>query len=416
MLARSRRAYLGGIQLAGSSVRRRRLGAISFTALAVTALLADPSRADHNPSARDLARSRSQVRDRAAAVGRLDAALAQADGRLDDLSDDAELAVERFNGARARLEQADRDYRDALARTGKARDRLGQTRHQLAVFASRAYRSDNSYPSLAAVLGGRGGPSGFLERATFMQVLANRQNFAVQQERAAHSIADLFEKQSRRALGDQRAATRAAAGAREAATAAVARQRASVKRIQQQKVGLVAALGRAKAHTVELQRARVASLANSAPKGAGRQIARSLPHASGLGAMAARSALKWLGTPYSWGGGNPAGPSLGIAQGAHTVGFDCSGLVTYAWARAGVPLTHYATAQYNSGPHPARNQLRPGDLVFFAHNPSNPSTIHHVGIYIGNGQMVEAPFTGARVRVSNAFRPDYAGATRPAGR
>ena len=95
--------------------------------------------------------------------------------------------------------------------------------------------------------------------------------------------------------------------------------------------------------------------------------------------------------------------------------FDCSGLVTYAWARAGVPLTHYATAQYNSGPHPARNQLRPGDLVFFAHNPANPSTIHHVGIYIGNGQMVEAPFTGARVRISNAFRPDYAGATRPAG-
>jgi peptidoglycan DL-endopeptidase RipA len=58
--------------------------------------------------------------------------------------------------------------------------------------------------------------------------------------------------------------------------------------------------------------------------------------------------------------------------------------------------------------------LRPGDLVFFAHNPSNPSTIHHVGIYIGNGQMVEAPFTGARVRISPAFRPDYAGATRPA--
>lgn len=397
-------------------MRRRRLGAIGFTALAVTVLLAAPSRADHTPSARDLAKSKSQVRDRAADVGRISAELAQADGRLDDLSDEAELAIERFNGARARLEQADRDYQAALARTTKARDRLGQTRRELAVFASRAYRSDNTYPSLAAVLGGRGGPSGFLDRAKFMQVLANRQNFAVQQEKAAHGIADLFEEQSRRALGTQRDATRAASGAQQAATAAVARQRASVKRIQQQKSGLVAALGRAKAHAADLQRAHVVGLANTAPKGSGRQIARSLPHASGLGAVAARSALKWLGTPYSWGGGNPAGPSLGIAQGAHTVGFDCSGLVTYAWARAGVPLTHYATAQYNSGPHPARNQLRPGDLVFFAHNPSNPSTIHHVGIYIGNGQMVEAPFTGARVRVSNAFRPDYAGATRPVGR
>lgn len=401
--------------MAGSIARRRRLGAISFTALAVTALLADPSRADHSPSARDLAKSKRAVRDRAAEVGRINAELAQADGRLDDLDDEAELAVERFNGARARLEQADRDYTAAQARSAKARDRLGQARHQLAIFASRAYRTDNSYPSLAAVLAGRGGPSGFLDRARFMQVLANRQNFAVQQERAAHGIADLFEGQSQRALNAQRDATRAAAGARQAATVAVDRQRASVKRIQQQKAGLVAALVQAKAHTAQLQRARAPSLADAAPKGSGRQIARSLPHASGLGAVVARAALKWLGTPYSWGGGNASGPTLGIAQGAHTVGFDCSGLVTYAWARAGVPLIHYATAQYNAGPHPTRDQLRPGDLVFFAHNPSNPGTIHHVGIYIGNGQMVEAPFTGAKVRVSSAFRPDYAGATRPAG-
>jgi cell wall-associated NlpC family hydrolase len=402
--------------LAGSHRRGRRLGAISFTALAVTALLADSSRADPSPSARDLAKSKQQVRDRAAEVGRINAALAMADGRLDDLNDEAELAVERFNGARARLEQADHDYRSALDRSARARDRLGQTRRELAAFAARAYRSDNSYPSMAAVLGGRGGPAGFLERASFMQVLANRKDFAVDQEKAAHGIADMFEKQSRRALGAQRDATRAASAAREAATAAVARQQASVKQIQQHKAGLLAALGRARARAAGLRRARAAALAPKISNAAANapQVARALPKGSALGAVAARAALKWIGTPYSWGGGNPAGPSLGIAQGAHTVGFDCSGLVTYAWARAGIPLTHYATTQYNSGPHPARNQLRPGDLVFFAHNPANPSTIHHVGIYIGNGQMVEAPFTGARVRISNAFRPDYAGATRPA--
>jgi cell wall-associated NlpC family hydrolase len=403
--------------LAGSTARRRRLGAISLAALAVSVLFVDPSLADPSPSARDLATSRKQVRDRAAEVGRIDAALAQADGRLDDMNDQAELAIERFNGARARLEQADRDYRAALARSSTARDRLSQTRRELAVFAATAYRTDNSYPSAAAVLGGRGGLSGFLERASLMQFLANRQNFAVEQEKSVHTIADLFEKQSRRALEGQREATRAADSARQAATAAVARQRASVKQIQRQKSDLLAALGRARAHTADLQRARLANAGKSAPTNAvaGPRIARVLPHGSALGAVAARAALKWIGTPYSWGGGNPAGPSLGIAQGAHTVGFDCSGLVTYAWARAGVPLTHYATAQYNAGPHPTRDQLRPGDLVFFAHNPADPSTIHHVGIYIGNGQMVEAPFTGARVRISNAFRPDYAGATRPAG-
>jgi cell wall-associated NlpC family hydrolase len=399
--------------LAGSTARRRRLGAICLTALAVTALLADPLRADPSPGARDLAKSRTQVRDRAAEVGRISAALVQADARLDDLSDEAELAIERFNGARARLEQADRDYQDAVTRSSRAADRLGQTRRELAVFAANAYRSDNSIPSAAAVLGGQGGPKGFLERAAFMQVLAGRQHFAVQQEEAAHTIAGLFEKQSRRALAAQRDATRAAASARQAATAAVDRQRASVKGIQRQKAGLVSALGRARAHAADLRRARGANVP-TITQGSGRQIARALPHGSALGSVVARAALRWLGTPYSWGGGNQAGPSFGIAQGAHTVGFDCSGLVTYAWARAGVPLTHYATAQYNSGPHPTRDQLRPGDLVFFAHNPANPSTIHHVGIYIGNGQMVEAPFTGARVRISNAFRPDYAGATRPA--
>jgi cell wall-associated NlpC family hydrolase len=402
--------------LAGSHPRRRRLGASAFTALAATALLSGPSHADPSPHAHDLAKSDKRVRERAADVGRIGAELAEADGRLDDLNDQAELAIERFNGARARLEQADRDYQAARDRWAGARDRLEQTRRELARFAANAYRTDNTYPSAAAVLGGRGGPAGFLERASFMEFFANRQNFAVRQEQAAATIAGLFEKQSRRALEAQRGATRAAASARQAATAAVARQRASVRQIQQRKTALIAALGKARAHSAELRRARDANAGVPKVTPAGvRQIARDLPHGSGMGAVAARAALKWIGTPYSWGGGNPAGPSLGIAQGAHTVGFDCSGLVTYAWARAGVPLTHYATAQYNAGPHPARNQLRPGDLVFFAHNPSNPSTIHHVGIYIGNGQMVEAPFTGARVRISPAFRPDYAGATRPAG-
>jgi peptidoglycan DL-endopeptidase RipA len=408
------RADHGGIQLAGFNARRRRgLGALSLTALAASGLVADMALADPSPSARDLARSRRQVRDRAADVGRINAALAQADARLDDLNDGAELAIERFNGARARLEQADGDYRAALSRSARARDRLGQARRDLAGFAAKAYRTDNSIPSPAAVLGGRGGPAGFLERASFMQFLANRQEYAVEEEKATHALADLFERQARKALDAQRKATEAANAARQVATTAVERQRSSVRQIQRRRTGLVAALGRARAHATDLQRARAVNVGKSAPQSA-RQATRAV-RGSSLGALAARAALRWIGTPYSWGGGNAAGPTLGIAQGAHTVGFDCSGLVTYAWARAGVPLTHYATAQYNAGPHPTRDQLRPGDLVFFAHNPANPSTIHHVGIYIGGGQMVEAPFTGARVRISNAFRPDYAGATRPAG-
>ncbi|WP_233358656.1 C40 family peptidase [Thermomonospora amylolytica] len=145
------------------------------------------------------------------------------------------------------------------------------------------------------------------------------------------------------------------------------------------------------------------------------------PAASGRGALAVKAALRWLGTPYSWGGGGTHGPSHGIAHGAHIKGFDCSGLTQYAWAQAGVHIDRVAAAQYNDGPHIPRHRLQPGDLLFFAHNPANPATIHHVALYLGGGRMIHAPHTGDVVRIA-PFTTDptrmrqYAGATRPVSR
>jgi len=421
---------------------------MGFTTLAIAGLSAGPVAArpyagplsgarlaadtGSGPSARDVARSRERVREEASRVGRIGAALAQADGRLDDLAAQAELAVERYNGERARLAEAGTAYEAAVQRTLDARRRFAEVRGAVAALAASAYQSGGGLLSGAAVLGGQGGPAGFLERATTMQVLADHRRALLQRESAAKTVADVFERQARDALAARQGATQGAAEARQAAIAAVAGQQEAVKRIQQQKAALVAELNAARMHAAALEKARAAALerARLAAQrtvsihqvvlpgirlGAGdRALTRGLTRSSDLGSVAASAALKWLGTPYSWGGGNEGGPTRGIAQGAGTVGFDCSGLVTYAWARAGVRLIHYATAQYNAGPHPSRSELRPGDLVFFAHDPADPGTIHHVGIYIGNGQMVEAPFTGARVRISPAFRPDYAGATRPA--
>lgn len=399
----------------------RRLRALPAAVLAVVGLLAGQAGAEPVPSDHDVARSRARVRADAAKVGQVSAALAQAGGLLDDLDDQAEQAVERYNGARVRLDQARAAYGEAQARSARAGDRLARARDDLAVLAAGAYRGDGVLPSAADVLGGPGGTTGFLERATMMQVLLDRQHALLEQENAARTVADVFARQARQALAAEQEATRSAADALQAANAAVARQQSLTRQIEQRKAELSARLAQARRHaaTVEgeraaaLQRARAAAAPRTGPNSAA--LSRALARGSGLGSVAAAAALKWVGTPYSWGGGGPAGPTRGIAQGARTVGFDCSGLVTYAWARAGVRLVHYATTQYNSGPHPSRSELRPGDLVFFAHNPADPSTIHHVGIYIGNGQMVEAPFTGARVRISPAFRPDYAGATRPAG-
>jgi len=139
---------------------------------------------------------------------------------------------------------------------------------------------------------------------------------------------------------------------------------------------------------------------------------------SGKGAIAVQAAMHWLGTPYSWGGGGPNGPTYGFAQGAGIKGFDCSGLTQYAWHQAGIDIDRTADAQYDDGPHVPRDQLRPGDLLFFAYNTSDPRTIHHVGIYVGNGKMVNAPQTGDVVKISqfagNSYREtEFIGATRP---
>ncbi len=112
-------------------------------------------------------------------------------------------------------------------------------------------------------------------------------------------------------------------------------------------------------------------------------------------------ALAQLGTPYRWGGDGPE-------QG----GFDCSGLVQVAFAAAGIHLPRVAQLQYDTGPHlPPGEPLLPGDLVFFG---TSPAHVTHVGIVVGPGVMVDAPHTGAVVRVESYRRPDLLGATRPA--
>ncbi|HWL66264.1 MAG TPA: NlpC/P60 family protein [Actinomycetota bacterium] len=110
--------------------------------------------------------------------------------------------------------------------------------------------------------------------------------------------------------------------------------------------------------------------------------------------VAVDAALSQIGKPYQWGA---AGPDS----------YDCSGLTMWAWAQAGVGLPHNSGAQYSATVRVAREDLASGDLVFFG----NP--IHHVGMYIGNGQMVEAPYSGQRVRVVSMNRSDYVGAGRP---
>ncbi|MFZ1179241.1 MAG: NlpC/P60 family peptidoglycan endopeptidase RipA [Mycobacterium sp.] len=108
-----------------------------------------------------------------------------------------------------------------------------------------------------------------------------------------------------------------------------------------------------------------------------------------------RRGMSQIGVPYSWGGGNAAGPSRGIDSGAGITGFDCSGLVLYSFAGVGIKLPHYSGSQYNLGRKIPSSQMRRGDVIFYG-----PGGSQHVTIYLGNGQMLEAPDIGLKVRVA----------------
>ncbi|MDX5568713.1 bifunctional lytic transglycosylase/C40 family peptidase [Streptomyces sp. ID05-04B] len=114
-------------------------------------------------------------------------------------------------------------------------------------------------------------------------------------------------------------------------------------------------------------------------------------------------AQKKLGTPYLWGGNGTAD------QGGR---FDCSGLTKAAYESVGITLPRVANDQYNAGPHPKRSELLPGDLVFFSTDLGNSRAIHHVGIYVGGGYMIDAPYTGAVIRFDPIDTAEYFGATR----
>ncbi len=125
----------------------------------------------------------------------------------------------------------------------------------------------------------------------------------------------------------------------------------------------------------------------------GKYPAINVPGGNSIGVQALRWALTRQGDPYIWGA---AGPNE----------FDCSGLVMWAYAHVGISLDHYTGDQWNEGEHISRSQLEPGDLVFFFPD------IGHVGMYVGDGMMIDAPTYGQPVQVQQVFWNAYVGAVR----
>jgi cell wall-associated NlpC family hydrolase len=194
-----------------------------------------------------------------------------------------------------------------------------------------------------------------------------------------------------RAVGDGLAAVRAyAADARWKLDDLVARTDAATGSFNAERIKLAAAEQAAPAGRAGAAFAATGVRAALSPAG--------LTGGGGGGArVAVREAYAQLGKHYEWGA---AGPDS----------FDCSGLTLLVWAKAGIALSHSSSAQWNAGRRVSRAELVPGDLVFFH------ADLHHVGIYVGDGNMIDAPRTGEVVRVEGVWWSSFQGGVRPAER
>ena len=406
------------------------------------------------PSAGAVRAAAGQVSRSAAALSAARVQLAAANARLASLRVQAEVIIERYDRTMVAMHQAAVAYQAAQARLSRATSAERLSHRQVAALAAQAYEAGGGLGSMATMLGNAGGPQAFANGASAEQQLAQQRTDVLSQNQASKVVAGVFRTQARRALQAERAAAKRAAALKAAIQASVSRQSAAVQAIAASTKRLETELGTARAHEYELQQARqralaaaaarqralaaqraaaaaaaaaAASSASSASSGSGGSggsapavgssgggggytggssgWASSYSLAQGATAAQGNSAADWaltqLGKPYLWGGAGP-------------YSYDCSGLTMDAWAQAGVPLQHWTGYQWPSGPHIPISQLRRGDLVFYATNTADPNTIHHVGIYIGNGQMVDAPYTGAYVRIDSIYWTGLIGATRPA--
>ncbi|MEU5864654.1 MULTISPECIES: NlpC/P60 family protein [unclassified Nonomuraea] len=344
--------------------------------------------ADPMPSAKDVKKARETARHRSKELGVASAGLAAAQSRLDELASGVERQVEAYNGELVRLRQAEQAYGQARERQAAADVEAERARQAVALLAAESYSGMTPMDPVIGMLIDEGGVDGFLHRASLLSQLGDERARILRRMSDAQEVAAILGEQAQNAYDAQQAASERARQAKLAAEAAVARQRRETHTLRVERRQLQRRVNAARSHAELLARRR--ALALSAAGAAG----------SAGGNLAANWALTQLGKPYVWAA---AGPDT----------YDCSGLVMRAWEQVGVHLDHWTGTQWTSGPHVPLDQLRRGDLLFFGRITDDPGTIHHVGIYVGQGQMVHAPQTGDVVRVAPIWRGDLVGATRP---
>ncbi len=389
-----------------------------------------------NPSDSEIQAGKADANAKAGEVGRLTNQLAQAEQKLAQLQDDVELKQEEANKALVDLQtardaatQAENDAKAARTEADAASAAIEQARADLKTFAAASFQQGSTVGSLSAYLSADS-PKDMLARAQLLDAvggdrlnaldrLEQAQTEKSNKDAAARKAAEIAQQKqdtARRAKDSADAAQTAAEQAQDGQASRNAQLEQDKSAVEQQLYAAQAKVSGlqgqrqryqdwlAQKQREDEERARQAALAASG--GGGRPSggpAPSGPAGSSIEAVIAR-ALSKIGMPYAWGGGNASGPTRGIRDGGvadrygdyNKIGFDCSGLMIYAFA--GVrSLPHYSGYQYSSGRRVPLSQMRRGDMLFWG----GPRGIHHVALYLGGGQMVEAPQSGLRVRITS---------------
>jgi peptidoglycan DL-endopeptidase CwlO len=319
-------------------------------------------------------------------------------GEINSIDTQLGVAVERWNLANVKLQRIGRDLQRAKHELAVARVNLKRAQTNLARQAIDVYTSSDSNSTLEVLLG-----------STSLDDLLNRLDTVnrVTNQRSA-LLGDVRSFQAQ--VKHQASQLQTAQTEQQQVVAQREAQRRSIEAQLHQRKSLLASVRGEIEHLRAVERSRELAAAQAAKARIGLQpqlgvdgsivgVSASTPeatvappsHYTGVVGIA----MRYLGTPYVWGGSSPSG-------------FDCSGFVMFVYSQVGVSLPHSSYAQYGVGVPVSQSDLQPGDLVFF-------DGLGHVGIYIGGGQFIHSPHTGDVVKISSLtgwYASTYVGARR----
>ncbi|MEZ5099572.1 MAG: NlpC/P60 family protein [Thermoleophilia bacterium] len=289
--------------------------------------------------------------------------------------------VEAYNGATVELDRIEGELQHTRAALGSARTSFREAERRIAGRVVELYKGEE--PDDVEVLLGAGSLDELLDRADALDRVREQDARIVRQIEEARRSLRVSEKELQADRREQRELVAERAERKRAIEAELADRQVLYDQVKDEIERIQAAERERQARLERLAEQRLAQYRAALNDGAESALA------SGAGRPEVVSlALQFLGVPYVWGGASPSG-------------FDCSGLALYVYAKIGISLPHYAAYQYTYGRAVSRDELVPGDLVFF-------NGLGHMGIYIGGGQFVHAPHTGDVVKISSLDEAWYA--------